>query len=64
MGKGITIKCTTCNQEKDYLVGVRMFYFSLENVLKAVHWRNRRKVIEFRKNKKIKKEEHEKRIFF
>lgn len=45
MGQGITVKCRSCDAEENYMLGVGMLYFPLENVLdSAVPKRQREKV--------------------
>jgi len=46
MGYGITIKCTSCDYEETFMLGVGMKYFSLENVISQVSSARREKVLD------------------
>ncbi|MFW2437795.1 MAG: hypothetical protein ACN4GR_00320 [Arenicellales bacterium] len=64
MGQGIITKCTTCHDEKEYLLGVGMMYSSLKNVTGGIHWINRRKIDEFSQNGTVISEQFEHRLYF
>ncbi len=64
MGQGIFTRCNSCQDGKEYLLGVGMNYSSLENVMGSVHWVNRKKIEEFSQNGTITSEEYEHRLYY
>ena len=63
MGSGIVVKCSNCEDSKEYILGAGMQYFSLANVTSNLHWRNRNKIEEFKHKGEIIFEDFEHRIY-
>jgi len=63
MGIGYTLTCKACNKDKPLSTGVGKWYDNLENVMNPVHWSRREKVLDFRLDRKVVKEEFEHKLY-
>jgi transcription elongation factor Elf1 len=63
MGDGITVECKSCDYQNNFILGVGMRYFSLENVIDLVSPTSREEVLDLLQRQDVKDVRYEHKLF-